>query len=89
MSVCLEQVNSEEVFSRVKKVVMEVLKISEEKISLESNYIEDFGADSLDRITLVMELEDEFESEIPEDEAMQLVTVGATVNYIVSNLQKL
>ncbi|MCL6588571.1 MAG: acyl carrier protein [Firmicutes bacterium] len=82
----MEDPRVEEVYSRVKKVISEVLKIAESKISPESNYLTDFGADSLDRVTLVMELEDEFDQDIPDGDAQGLTTVGATVEYILSHI---
>ena len=71
-----------EVFQRVKKVIVNVLNVSEESIKFESNYSEDFGADSLDRMTLIMELEDEFKKTIAEEEIKELETVAQTDDYI-------
>jgi acyl carrier protein len=86
MSVSNDNPQNEEIYLRIKKVINEVLKISPDKVNLESKYIDDLGADSLDRVTLVMQLEDEFGKEIPEEDAKQLTSVGATVDYIVNHL---
>lgn len=86
MNIYIDNPQALEIYSRLKKVITEVLKVSEEKIQPESSYIEDFGADSLDRVTLVMELEDEFGKEIPEKDAAELKTVGATMEYILNRI---
>lgn len=84
----LETERKEEVYLRVKKIIQKALSIEEGKISMESHYINDLGLDSLDRIELLMEFEDEFQREIPERLAEKLATVGATVDYIVAEMGK-
>ena len=75
-----------EVYTQVTSVVSKVLRLAEDTIKPESNYISDLGADSLDRITLVMALEDAFKHQIPDEDVAQLTTVGATVAYIETKL---
>ena len=70
------------VFDRVRKMVAEQLVIVEEKIVPESNFVEDLDADSLDLVELVMTLEREFGTEIPDEEADTLVTVQDAVDYL-------
>lgn len=71
-----------EVYKQITSVVAKVLDVEEGAIKPESNFVNDLGADSLDRITLVMALEDAFKQQIPDSEVAQLTTVGATVAYI-------
>ena len=73
---------SESNADRVKKIITEQLNVTDEQITPEASFIDDLGADSLDQVELVMALEEEFGSEIPEDEAEKLQTVGAVINYI-------
>ena len=67
---------------KVKKIVMEHLGIEENKISLDSKFIEDLGADSLDTVELVMAFEDQFGIEIPDDTAETILTVQNAVDFI-------
>ena len=69
-------------FDRVKKVVAEQLQVDPEQITPEASFIEDLGADSLDVVELVMALEEEFDIEIPDEDAEKLGTVGSAVDYI-------
>ena len=69
-------------FDRVKKVVAEQLQVDPEQIIPEASFIEDLGADSLDVVELVMALEEEFDLEIPDEDAEKLSTVGSAVEYI-------
>jgi acyl carrier protein len=73
---------------RVIKVVSQVLKIEQSKIKLESNFIFDLGAESVDSIALIAGFEKEFNLEIDEESALQVQTVGNAVDYIVNVLQK-
>lgn len=75
-----------DVFDRVKKIIVDRLDVEEEKIMLESSFKEDLGADSLDIVELVMELEDEFEMEISDEDAEKIATVGDAVQYIQNRL---
>ena len=69
-------------FDRVKKVVAEQLQVDPEQIVPQASFIEDLGADSLDVVELVMALEEEFDIEIPDEDAEKLGTVGSAVDYI-------
>lgn len=74
----------EQVFEKVKKVIVDGLGVAEDTIKLESSYTDDLGADSLDTVELVMALEEEFGTEIADEEAEQLTTVQKTVDFILS-----
>lgn len=71
---------------RVKKIVCDQMGTTPDKISLETSFINDLGADSLDTVELVMEFEDEFEISIPDEDAEKIQTVGAAVDYIGGKL---
>ena len=71
---------------RVKKIVAEQLGVAGDEVSNESSFVDDLGADSLDTVELVMALEEEFDTEIPDEEAEQITTVQLAVNYINENL---
>ena len=67
---------------RVCKLVCEQLGVKEEEVTLEASFVEDLGADSLDTVELVMAIEEEFETEIPDDEAEKITTVKEAIDYI-------
>ncbi|MEW5755924.1 MAG: acyl carrier protein [Pseudomonadota bacterium] len=67
---------------RVKKIVVEQLGVKEEEVTLTASFVDDLGADSLDTVELVMALEEEFETEIPDEDAEKITTVQEAVNYI-------
>ena len=67
---------------RVKKIVAEQLGVKEEEVKNESSFVDDLGADSLDTVELVMALEEEFETEIPDEEAEKITTVQAAIDYV-------
>jgi acyl carrier protein len=73
------------IFEKVQEKVAEQLGIDAEEVLLESSFIDDLGADSLDIVELLMALEEEFDIEIPDEEAEKLVTVGDVVDYIKNN----
>lgn len=73
---------SDDIASRVKKIVAEELGHAADKIGEDSRFVEDLGADSLDSVELVMRLEEEFECEIPDDQADKFLTVGSVVEFI-------
>lgn len=75
-----------DVLERVTKIVVDRLGVEESEVKLEASFKEDLGADSLDVVELVMELEDEFGMEISDDDAEKIVTVGDAVNYIQSTM---
>jgi acyl carrier protein len=68
--------------SKVKSIIADQLGVGEDEIKPESSFIEDLGADSLDIVELVMAMEEEFEVEIPDEEAENIKTVGDAINYI-------
>ena len=72
---------------RVKKIVVEQLGVKEEEVSAESSFVDDLGADSLDTVELVMALEEEFDTEIPDEEAEKISTVQAAIDYIKANVE--
>ena len=78
--------NTEEVFEKVKAIIVEQLGVAETSVEMESSFIDDLGADSLDIVELVMALEEEFDMEIPDADAEKVVTVGDVVEYIKENV---
>ena len=70
------------IFDRVKTIINEQLGINEADITMESNFLEDFGADSLELIDLIMALESEFEIEVPEEDIEEIETVQDVVSYV-------
>mgnify|MGYP003456682049 FL=1 len=67
---------------RGKKIIAEQLGVEEEEVTLEAHFVEELGADSLDTVELVMALEEEFEIEIPDEDAEKILTVGKALDYI-------
>ena len=74
--------SSEEIFEKVKGVIVEQLGFAEGNITMKASFIDDLGADSLDIVELIMALEEEFDIEIPDSDAEKVVTVGDVVEYI-------
>jgi len=72
---------------RVKKIVAEQLGVPEADIKIESSFVDDLGADSLDTVELVMALEDEFEMEIPDEQAEKITTVQQAIDYATANVK--
>lgn len=70
---------------RVKKIVVEQLGVTEDEVTLEASFVDDLGADSLDTVELVMALEEEFETEIPDEDAEKITTVQQAVDYVNSH----
>jgi len=70
---------------RVKKIVVEQLGVKEEEVKEDASFVDDLGADSLDTVELVMALEEEFETEIPDDDAEKITTVKQAIDYINSH----
>lgn len=86
-----EKVDTNLIIKKVTEKIVEQLSVSEKDVHLNSHYVNDLGADSLDTVELMMALEDEFKEfnlSIPDDEAEKLGTVGETVNYIESFIIK-
>ncbi len=68
--------------AKVKELIVEELGVEESEVKPEANFIEDLGADSLDTVELIMKLEEEFDIEIPDEEAEKLTTVGKVIDYL-------
>jgi acyl carrier protein len=73
------------IVERVTKLVCEQLGVKEDEVTAEASFVEDLGADSLDTVELVMALEEEFETEIPDEEAEKITTVKEAIDYIESH----
>ncbi len=78
--------NTDEVFERVKGIIVEQLGVAEASVTMEASFIDDLGADSLDIVELVMALEEEFDIEIPDADAEKVTSVGDVVEYIKENV---
>lgn len=78
--------SSEEIFEKVKTIIVEQLGAEESAITLESSFIDDLEADSLDIVELIMGIEEEFGIEIPDADAEKVVTVGDVIDYIKENV---
>lgn len=76
----------EDIVSKVKKIIMEELNVDEAQITMEANFIEDLGADSLDTVELVMKFEEEFGITIPDEDQDKLRSVGQAIDYLTSRL---
>ncbi|AAK04001.1 TPA: acyl carrier protein [Pasteurella multocida] len=70
---------------RVKKIIVEQLGVKEDEVKPEASFVEDLGADSLDTVELVMALEEEFDIEIPDEEAEKITTVQSAIDYVQNN----
>ena len=70
---------------RVKKIVVEQLGVAEDQVTPDASFVDDLGADSLDTVELVMALDEEFDTEIPDDEAEKITTVKQAIEYIQAN----
>ncbi|HID01052.1 MAG TPA: acyl carrier protein [Piscirickettsiaceae bacterium] len=73
---------------RVKKIVVEQLGVEEDQVTADASFVDDLGADSLDTVELVMALEEEFDCEIPDEEAENIQTLGQAVAYIEEHCEK-
>ncbi|HSX19665.1 MAG TPA: acyl carrier protein [Gammaproteobacteria bacterium] len=71
---------------RVKKIIAEQLSVGEDKVVPEASFVGDLGADSLDTVELVMALEDQFETEIPDEDAQKILTVKDAIDYVNSRV---
>ncbi|MBE0460263.1 MAG: acyl carrier protein [Candidatus Aminicenantes bacterium] len=76
----------EELLKKVKAIIADKLSIGEDQITEDASFIDDLGADSLDTVELVMALEDEFDMDIPDEEAAQLTTVGKAMDYVLAHI---
>ena len=75
-----------EYYDKVKEIIIDKLGVVDSKITIEANFIDDLGADSLDTVELIMQFEEEFGIEIPDEEAENLLSVGQAIDYISSKL---
>ena len=75
-------------FEKVREIIADKLSISEDEITMDSSFLEDLNADSLDIVELIMALEDELDMEIPDDEAEKFVTVGDVVKFIKAHVEE-
>ncbi len=73
---------------RVKKIIAEQLGVNENEITGESSFVDDLGADSLDTVELVMALEEEFSTEIPDEDAEKITTVQQAIDYVQSHIKE-
>lgn len=80
--------NTSDIETRVKKIVVEQLGVSEDEVTSSSSFVDDLGADSLDTVELVMALEEEFETDIPDEDAEKIVTIKDAVSYISARMEK-
>ena len=78
--------SSEEIFEKVKEIIVEQLGVTENTVTMEASFIDDLGADSLDIVELIMALEEEFDLEIPDTDAEKIVNVSDVVDYIKENV---
>lgn len=78
--------SSEEIFDKVKEIIVEQLGVADTAVTLEASFIDDLGADSLDIVELIMALEEEFDIEIPDADAEKVVSVGDVVDYIKDHI---
>jgi acyl carrier protein len=76
----------DDVFEKVKDIIVEELAVDSEEVTPEASFIDDLGADSLDVVELVMAFEEEFDIEIPDEDAEGIITVQDAVDYIEENL---
>ena len=79
---------AQEIEARVRKVIVQQLGVGENEIRPEASFAEDLGADSIDIAELIMGLEEEFDIEIPDEEAEKLQTIGDAMHYIVENVER-
>lgn len=75
-----------EIEARVKRIVVEQLGVKEDEVTVDASFVDDLGADSLDTVELVMALEEEFETEIPDEDAEKIITIKDAVSYIVQRM---
>lgn len=77
----------DELLKKIKSIVSDKLSISEDQVTEEASFIDDLGADSLDTVELIMALEDEFDMDIPDEEAEKLTTVGKVMDYVLERIK--
>lgn len=74
-------------FDKVKEIIVEQLGVNESDVTMEASFIDDLGADSLDMVELIMAMEEEFNFELPEEDAEKITTVGEAIEYIKANVE--
>jgi acyl carrier protein len=84
----VKKLDREEIFAKVKALIVEQLGVDEDKVTLKANFREDLEADSLDLVELIMAFEEEFGGEISDEEAQEITTVGQAVDYLVKHLEE-
>ena len=77
----------EEILGRLKEIIIDRLDVEEDQIVPEASFVEDLGADSLDIVELIMGIEEEFDIEIPDEDAEKLISVGEAMNYTLSKIE--
>jgi len=82
----VKEMKMEEITARLKEIVMDRLDVEEDQIKQDASFVEDLGADSLDIVELIMGIEEEFDIEIPDEDAEKLTNVGEAMNYIKGKL---
>ena len=81
----MQPMSSEEVYDKVKEIIVEQLGVNEENVTMQASFIDDLSADSLDIVELVMNIEEKFDLEIPDSEAEKIATVEDVVEYILNS----
>lgn len=76
--------NEQQVFDKIRTIIVDQLGVDEDKITRDTTFQDDLGADSLEIVELVMEMEDQFGREIPDEDAENITTVGKAVDYVMS-----
>ena len=78
--------NDSQILEKVKDIIAEQLGVAKDMIKSESHFVDDFGADSLDQVEIIMRFEEEFDIDIPDDVAEKMLTVGDVVSHITENM---
>jgi acyl carrier protein len=84
----VNKLDREEIFAKVKALIVEQLGVDEDKVTLEADFREDLEADSLDLVELIMAFEEEFGGEISDEEAQDITTVGQAVDYLLKHISE-
>nr|YP_009546272.1 acyl carrier protein [Gelidium gabrielsonii]AYO27620.1 acyl carrier protein [Gelidium gabrielsonii] len=80
--------SNQDIFKKVKKIIVQQLGVEEKKVTLQANFAKDLGADSLDTVELVMAIEEEFSIKIPDEDAEKIATLGQAINFIEQAVSK-